>query len=71
MLCTTESGHGESLSSVKELILTTISRLIRAVSAVIFSITLPPERNALIILADKLWSEKEREKYKQLEDCDS
>lgn len=61
----TESGHGEYLSSVKEQILTTISRLIRAVSAVIFSIALPPERNALIILADKLGSEKEREKERR------
>lgn len=40
------------------LTLTAVCRLIRAVTAVVLSITLPPERNALVIFADKLKDQK-------------
>lgn len=34
--------------------LTAVCRLIRVVAAVVLRVTLPPERNALVVLADKL-----------------
>lgn len=43
------------------LTLTAVCRLIRAVTAVVLSITLPPEWNALVIFANKL---KDKKKYK-------
>lgn len=46
--------HARSLPQT----LTAVCRLVRAVPAVIFCVTFPPERNAFVILAHKLQQEE-------------